>query len=327
MAQKVRKLLCELPQFDVLGDVLSSLGLKSRLFCRTELGSPWLIQFPRQEIMHFHILERGSAWLELDAKPPARALAPGDVLVIGRGHGYRIGDQPGRRAIEPISFPHEGLEGRYCLIRHGSSEGGTAMICGSFSFESAADHPLLELLPPLMHIKSTSERGTAWVDFVARLLTAEVSHVRPGTQTVVSSLTDILFVEVLRHWMGDGAAAPGWLSALKHPQIGPVLAAVHERPEALWTVEKLARRASLSRSAFSTRFARVVGESAQAYLTRLRMQRATRLLSQEHLSLGRIASAVGYDSEAAFNKAFKRWRGKTPGQLRREQGGRSDSRD
>ena len=323
MSQKTKKLLFELPRFDVLGDVLTSLGLKSRLFCRTELGAPWVIQFPCQDMMHFHILERGSAWMELDAKPPARALAPGDVVVVGRGHGYRIADQPGRRGIEPIAFPEEGAEGRYCLIRHGSVEGGTVMICGSFMFDNAADHPLLELLPAFMHIKSTAEPAVGWVDFVARLLTAEVSQMRPGTQTVVSSLTDILFVQVLRYWMGNGAAPPGWLSALKHPQIGPVLALVHEQPDAPWTVEKLARRASLSRSAFSTRFAKVVGETAQAYLTRIRMQRAAKLLGQEHMSLGRVASAVGYDSEAAFNKAFKRWRGKTPGQFRREAGGDS----
>lgn len=318
MPPKVNKLLRELPPFDVLGDVLTSLGLKSRLFCRTELGAPWVIQFPRQDIMHFHILERGTAWLELGAKPPARALAPGDVVVIGRDHGYRIADQVGRRGVEPIPFPEETSDDRYSVIRHGGSEGGTVMICGSFLFESAGEHPLLEMLPPFMHIKSTNEPSTAWINFVARLLTAEVSQVRPGTQTVVSSLTNILFVQVLRHWMDNGATPTGWLSALKHPQIGPVLAAVHERPEVSWTVDKLAKRARLSRSAFSARFAKVVGETAQAYLMRLRMQRAAKLLRNEHLSLGKIASAVGYDSEAAFNKAFKRWRGKTPGQFRRE---------
>jgi transcriptional regulator GlxA family with amidase domain len=181
------------------------------------------------------------------------------------------------------------------------------------------------MLPPFMHIKSTHEPGATWINFVARLLTGEVAQMRPGTQTVVSSLTNILFVQVLRHWMDNGAASAGWLSALKHPQVGPVLAAVHERPEAPWTVDKLAKRARLSRSAFSARFAKVVGETAQAYLMRLRMQRAAKLLRDEHLSLGQVAAGVGYDSEAAFNKAFKRWRGKTPGQFRREIDGASES--
>jgi AraC-like DNA-binding protein len=319
MPRKPNKLYYELPQFDVLGDVLRSLGLKSRVFCRAELSGPWAIEFPRQDMMHFHILERGSAWLELDAKPPPRALAPGDVMVIGSGRAFRITDQAGRRGVKPLPLPEEPLDDRFGLIRHGSAAGGTVLICGSFLFEEAAEHPLLELLPDFMHVRASSEPATAWLDLVARLLTAEVSQMRPGTQKVVSSLTDILFVQVLRQWMGEGAAMPaGWLGALQHPQIGPALAAVHERPDAVWTVDKLARRANLSRSAFSTRFAQVVGETAQAYLTRLRMQRAVRLLEKDHLSLTAIASAVGYDSEAAFNKAFKRWRGKTPGQVRRE---------
>lgn len=318
MVKRRKKLVRELTQFDVLGDVLSSLGLKSRLFCRTELGPPWLMQFPGADMMHFHIMERGSAALELEGKPPARALAPGDVVVIGRRRSYRLADQPGRTGIKPIAFPAECLDGRYDLIRHGKWEGGTVMICGAFSFDGPANHPLLELLPAFMQIKANSDPQAAWVNSVARLLTAEAAQMRPGVQTVISSLTDILFVQVLRNWMRDAAALPGWLSALQHPQIGPVLAAVHERPDARWTVAQLARRASLSRSAFSTRFAKVVGESAQAYLTRMRMQRAANLLRQEHLSLAEIASTVGYDSEAAFNKAFKRWRGKTPGQARRE---------
>jgi len=316
MPPNPNKLLRELPPYDVLGEVLTSLGLKSRLFCRTELSAPWVIQFPRQDMLHFHILERGSAWLELSAKSASRALAPGDIVVIGQGHGYRIADQAGRRGVQPIEFPEESADNRYQVLRHGHAGSGTVMICGSFLFDNAAGHPLLEMLPPLIHIKS--DPATSWIDFVARLLTAEVAQMRPGTQTVVSSLTDILFVQVLRHWMDAVATPAGWLTALKHPQIGPVLAAVHERPDAAWTVDKLARRASLSRSAFSARFAKVVGETAQDYLMRLRMQRAAKLLREEHLSLAKVASAVGYDSEAAFNKAFKRWRGKTPGQFRRE---------
>jgi AraC-like DNA-binding protein len=303
MPRKHNKLYYELPDFDVLGDVLRSLRLKSRVFCRAQLSGPWVIDFPRQNMMHFHILERGNAWLELDAKPPPRALLAGDLVVIGPGRSFRITDQPARRNVKPLPLP----------------EARAVLICGSFQFDEAADHPLLDLLPDFVQVRSNGESAATCLDLVARLLTAEVSQRQPGTQKVISSLTDILFVQALRQWMGEGTVRPaGWLGALKHPQIGPVLAAVHERPEALWTVDKLARRANLSRSAFSTRFARVVGETAQVYLTRLRMQRALTLLEQDHLSLTEIASAVGYDSEAAFSKAFKRWRGKTPGQVRRE---------
>jgi AraC-like DNA-binding protein len=141
---------------------------------------------------------------------------------------------------------------------------------------------------------------------------------RPGAQMVISRLTDVLFVQVLRDWISDSALLPGWLTALSHPQIGPALAAVHEKPDALWTVEKLARHAHLSRTAFSTRFAATVGEPPQKYLARLRMQQAARLLNQGQMSIASVASTIGYESESAFNKAFKRWHGRTPGAVRRE---------
>jgi AraC-like DNA-binding protein len=276
------------------------------------------MQFPGADLMHFHIIERGSAWLELDARQPLRALAPGDVIVIGRGHGHRLFDQPRRGGVEPITFPDELDEGRCMLVRHGRAEGGTVMICGSFSFDNAARHPLVRLLPRFMQIKAGSASGSAWVGPVARLLTAEAAAMRPGAQMVMSRLTDVLFVQVLRDWISDSALLPGWLTALSHPQIGPALAAVHEKPDAPWTVEKLAQHAHLSRTAFSTRFAATVGEPPQKYLTRLRMQQAARLLNQGQMNIASVASTIGYESESAFNKAFKRWHGRTPGAVRRE---------
>jgi AraC-like DNA-binding protein len=320
MSKKRGKIVVELAQFDVLGDVLDSLGLKSRLFCRSELAAPWVIHFGGADAMHFHIIERGTAWLEVGAKQPARALAPGDVVVVGRGQGHRLSDQPGRSDLAPIIFPDPPDDGRCTVVRHGQAGGGTVMICGSFAFQHAAGHPLLALLPRLMQIKSASGPSRAWVGPVARMLTAEAAQMRPGAQTIISHLTDVLFVQVLRDWISDGAAAPGWLMALNHPQIGPVLAAVHERPDAQWTVERLAARARLSRTAFSARFAKVVGEPARKYLMRLRMQRAANLLAQGPLSISDVAESTGYESEAAFSKAFKRWHGKTPGEMRRDTG-------
>jgi AraC-like DNA-binding protein len=155
-----------------------------------------------------------------------------------------------------------------------------------------------------------------WLGAVVNLLSHEAGQLQPGSEIVISRLTDLLFIQVLRAWMREHAPRQGWLAALSHPQIGPVLAAVHEQPERAWTVEALAALAHLSRSAFSARFAKVVGEPAQTYLMRLRMQAAARLISERRASLAEIAAATGYESEAAFNKAFKRWHGLAPGQFR-----------
>lgn len=142
---------------------------------------------------------------------------------------------------------------------------------------------------------------------------------KPGTATILSRLTDILFVQVLRAWLAEQPDQPSWLSGLNDPRVGPALALIHERPGEAWTVETLAAKVGLSRSPFTVRFTKVVGESPQAYLTRVRMQRAARLIREQDDSLGRIAHAVGYESESSFNKAFKRQYRQTPGQFRREE--------
>jgi AraC-like DNA-binding protein len=277
--------------------------------------------FPADNLAHFHIVERGGAWLEMEGLKSPSALAPGDLVVISRRNAYRLVDQPGRKGVEAIQFPPPDPSGRCMLLRQG--HGATSvLICGSFAFEEAEDHPLLALLPKVMHLRGgTSSQSNPWLESMSRFLIAEASAMKPGTQTIVSRLTDILFVQVLRAWLADQPNRPNWLSGLNDSRIGPALALIHERPEEAWTVEMLAGKVGLSRSPFTVRFTRVVGESPQAYITRVRMQRAARLLREQDASLGQIALKVGYESESSFSKAFKRQYRKTPGQFRKERHG------
>jgi AraC-like DNA-binding protein len=318
MKQKQQKLLRELAGFDVLADVLSTLGLHSRLFCRSELQAPWAMAFPGDELVHFHIVERGSAWLEMARAKSPIALAPGDVVVIGRGAAYCVVDQPGRDDVQPIRFPPPDPSGRCTLLRQGRDGATSVLICGSFSFDRAEDHPVLALLPKVMHLRGGVAPSNVWLESLSRFLLAEASDMKPGAATVLSRLTDILFVQVLRAWLAEQPDHPSWLSGLNDVRVGPALALIHEHPGEAWTVETLAARVGLSRSAFTVRFARIVGEPPQGYLTRVRMQRAARLLREHDQSLGRVALAVGYESESSFNKAFKRQYRKTPGQFRKE---------
>lgn len=236
------------------------------------------------------------------------------MLVIRSPAGHRLANLPGKRPVAPIVFSAEDDAGRMQTLRHGNAaKPDHVIVCGSFALQHAADHPLLRLLPPVMRLRPDA---ADWLGAVARLLSHEASQLQPGSEIVISRLTDLLFIQVLRAWMREHAPQQGWLAALSHPQIGPVLAAVHEQPERAWTVEALAALAHLSRSAFSARFAKVVGEPAQTYLMRLRMRAAARLVSERRASLAEIAAATGYESEAAFSKAFKRWHGLAPGQFR-----------
>jgi AraC-like DNA-binding protein len=318
MEQKRQKLVRRLAGFDVLADVLGTLGLRSRLFCRSELAAPWAMAFPGDELAHFHIIERGGVWLEVEGERSLVALAPGDVVVIARGNAYRLVDQPGREVVHAIEFPRADPSGRCVFLRQGRGGATSVLICGSFSFEEAEDHPVLALLPKVMHLRGGVSPSGAWREALSRFLIAEASVMQPGTATILSRLTDILFVQVLRAWLAEQPESPSWLSGLNDPRIGPALALIHERPGDAWTVDKLASKVGLSRSPFTVRFGRVVGESPQAYLTRVRMQQAARLIRESKASLGQVALAVGYESESSFSKAFKRQYRKTPGQFRRE---------
>jgi hypothetical protein len=265
MKEKRPKLVQEIPGFDVLADVLGTLGLRSRLFCRSDVATPWVMTFPADNLAHFHIVERGGAWLEMEGLKSPSALAPGDLVVVGRRNAYRLVDQPGRKGVEAIQFPPPDPSGRCILLRQG--HGATSvLICGSFAFEEAEDHPLLALLPKVMHLRGGTSQSNPWLESMSRFLIAEASAMKPGTQTIVSRLTDILFVQVLRAWLADQPDRPNWLSGLNDSRIGPALALIHERPEEAWTVEMLAAKVGLSRSPFTVRFTRVVGESPQAYI-------------------------------------------------------------
>jgi len=310
-----RQVLRELTGFDVLSDVLGSLGLRSRLFCRSQLAAPWTMSFAAGALSHFHIIERGGVWLLRRGHAPL-ALAAGDLLVIRRGTAYQLSDEPAAHTAHLVKLPEGPDSGRCVQLRNGRKGPMSAMICGSFAFEREDDHPLLALLPALMHLRAATQ-GAAWIEPLGRMLLAEATDMRPGAETVLSRLTDVLFVQILRAWLAEQRVPPSWLKALSDARIGPALALMHENPGHSWTVGRLAASIGMSRSPFTARFTRLVGTPPQAYLTQLRMQRAARLLREHARGLGEIARAVGYESEAAFNRAFKRHHGSTPGRYRR----------
>jgi AraC-like DNA-binding protein len=203
------------------------------------------------------------------------------------------------------------------VIRHGGGGAETQLICGSFQFENAAESPLLSLLPSLIHIRGNGSEAEDWLASTLQLLAFEARQARPGAKTVISRLTEIIFVQAVRAWMENQPAGQrGWLGALRDPQIGTALELIHHAPERPWSVATLAREVAMSRSPFAARFTALVGEPPLAYLTHWRMHRAARLLRSDSLSVGEVAERVGYESAAAFSKAFKRCFGQAPGAYR-----------
>lgn len=308
----------DVPGTDVLSDVMTTLGLETRLFCRTELSAPWALAFPKSDFAHFHAIERGGGWIELDGRKEPVPLTAGDLVVVPRGGAYRIADAPGRRAKPLKEALRTERNGRCAVLREGGGGPETWMICGSFRFRRGDGHPLLTILPPVMRLPGERGQAPGWLKTTLELIGAEARSARPGSETIVSRLTDVLFVQVVRAWLESEEPAQGsWLAALADVRIGAALAAVHAHPSRAWSVAGLAAEAGMSRSPFAARFTAVVGEPPLAYVTRWRIQLACALLESPDLSLAEIASRVGYETETAFNRAFKRARGLPPGAFRK----------
>ncbi|WP_321476244.1 AraC family transcriptional regulator [uncultured Paludibaculum sp.] len=301
---------------DVLTDVLNGLGLQSRLFCRSRLSAPWGLSFEKSDLAHFHWIERGGCWLHCKGhlRRP-RPLSAGDLVVLPHGDGYYLSDQPGGSAVPVMDLVGGDGTGRCRLLMQGGDGPVTSMLCGSFSFIREGV-PLLGLLPAVLCIRDGEDAGQDHVEPLMRALTDESENMRPGWETVVTRLMDILFVRVIRTWLTEQPKDSHWLAALNDRQIHTALSLMHERPEYPWTLQSLSRAAGLSRSPFASRFTLSVGEPPLTYLTRLRMHRAARALRERGVSLSEAAQVAGYASEIAFGKAFKRVMGIPPGAYR-----------
>ncbi len=297
---------------------MNSLRLHSRVFCRSELKAPWGMSLPASDFAHFHVVERGGAWLRLKGQPPL-ALAGGDLVVVPHGTGHMLTDSPATKA-RPLAEmagtrPHPGG----CTVMRSQGGGAeTQLVCGSFRFERREAHPLLALLPPVIHLRPAQGEATEWLAATLRFLAWETREGRPGTEAIVSRLTDVIFVQVLRAWVDSlPEGSGGWLGALRDRQVGAALGHIHRAPEQPWTNASLASAVGMSRSRFAARFSALVGEPPLAYLTRWRMETAAELLDEPGLGLGEVAARVGYESEAAFSKAFRRQFGAPPSAWRR----------
>ncbi|MEZ5318186.1 MAG: AraC family transcriptional regulator [Vicinamibacterales bacterium] len=313
---------------DVLTDVLQAIRVRSVVSGRLECTAPWGLGIPGGHPT-FYLVTRGTCWLSLDqaggpaASPRTVQIDGGDFVVLPRGQGHAILDSPAtpvRPVVEVLtSCPRKQKCQPGGIFRYGGDDGATTtLVWGCFEVETGAYDPLLLSLPPLIHVRGDQGTTVRWLEATMQFVASEMASGLPGAETVVSRLADILFVQAIRaHLAEAGSDAGGWLRALMDPQVGAALSLIHETPEAPWTVESLAQRIGLSRSAFAARFADLVGEPPLTYITRWRMGQAARMLRAGSAPIGEIAQRVGYEAEAAFNKAFKRWNGVPPGVFRR----------
>jgi AraC-like DNA-binding protein len=304
---------------DVLTDVLKTLKLRGRVFCSSELSAPWAMSLPTSDYAHFHVVERGGAWLQLADEKQPRPLASGDLIIVPHGRGHVLSDHPKTRPT-PLAQLIKGGQGGCHLMEFGGGGALTRMICGSFQFDNEARSPLRSILPPLIHLNHAQNRLGEWLEPTLKMLALEARQPQPGSETLISRLLDIIFVQALRVWIAsEPQSSGGWLGALRDPQIGAALSLMHREPGRAWSVDSLAQAVSMSRSPFAARFSALVGEPPLTYLTRWRMYLASSLLAGERLNVGEVAARIGYQSDAAFSKAFKRHFGYAPLTVKRMQ--------
>ncbi len=302
---------------DPLGEALHVLRMSGAYYCRSELTAPWGLDLPPMTgYMWFHVVTHGRCWLDTQASEP-QVLEPGAFALVPHGEGHILRSDPTARARAIAELPLEQVSDRYEVLRHGGGGTPTIMICGAVRFDHPAARDLVGLMPEIICLEPPGSLESEWMHMTLRLIATEAKALHPGGETVITRLCDVLIVQAIRRWISDDSAARrGWVGALHDPQIGRAISLVHRDPARAWTVESLAQEVALSRSAFAARFSELVGESPMAYVTRWRMQVAKGWLSEADLTVSQVAMRLGYGSEAAFNRAFKRIVGVPPGAMK-----------
>jgi len=303
---------------DPLGETLHLLRLNGTLYCRSELTAPWGVDMPAfAGYMMFHVVTAGHCWLEVDGEEP-RLLQQGSLTLMPHGNGHCIRSSQTANTKPLFEIPVEKVSDRYEIMRYGGDGDLTHLTCGVVSFDHVAGQRLIAQLLKVLQIDSWGEEEEgSWLQSTLRFITREARELRPGGETVITHLADILIIQAIRTWIDSAPEAnQGWLAALRDNHVGRALAAIHREPEKNWTVALLAKEVGMSRSGFSARFTHLVGESAKHYLTHWRMHLARAQLLETSDTLAILADRHGYQSEAAFCRAFKRVFGVPPGSVR-----------
>ena len=309
---------------DVLGDVLDVARVESALLATFDAWAPWGIDLPERRGASFHAVVAGTCWFAVEGQEPRR-LAPGDLVLLPTGVRHRLTADPGlplRRFDEDLKRELITPAGELVIPGPGAR---TRILCAGYTYDGDTAHPLLSVLPRVLHVETNQPRTGPWLRPVLDLLAHEANGgAREGSSVAAVRLLDVLLVHVVRSWLDgeadDGAVAlPGasWLRGLRDPLSARALAALHERPGRDWTLDTLATQLHVSRATLARRFTANVGEPPLTYLSRWRMELAARQLRGTDEPIAVIARRVGYTSEYAFNRAFTRLRGCPPGRYRR----------
>jgi len=326
---------------DTLSDVLRTVRLQGAVFFYLSGGRRWAAEAPAsrelaplvmpgaEHVMEYHVVTGGDCWAGIVGEPPVR-LTHGDIVLFPHGDAHVLSSEPGMRADPNVSWFYEAQLDQLPLriaydgvnapmLAPPGHTGLTTLACGFLSCDIRPFNPLIAALPRLLHLPA-ADPGDSFAHLIERAV-AESHARRPGGEAMLARMSEMLFVDAVRRYLDSlPPDTTGWLAGLRDPFVGRALALLHEKPARAWTLDELGRQVGLSRSPLHERFVQFVGQPPMQYLTHWRMQLAAGLLRNSNSTVGAIALEVGYRSEAAFARAFKRLVGQPPAAWRRTLG-------
>ena len=315
---------------DVLSDVLRSVRLTGAVYFDFDLSSPWVAEAPpsreiaatvmpgAQRVIEYHLIARGACWGHVVGEPPIR-LKEGDLILFPQGDPHVLSSAPGMRAAPDMSlFVRSTTPLPLVYERGGGGPERTRIVCCFLGCDERPFNPLLTALPRTIHLSGAgNEAASGWLATLLNIAVRESGSVRAGRDNILARMSELMFVEAIRRYVEAlEPAETGWLAGLRDPVVGQALAALHGAAAKAWTVESLGRAVGASRSVLADRFAEMVGQPPIQYLALWRMQLASRLLLEGE-AVAEVATAVGYVSEAAFSRTFKKLVGEAPATWRR----------
>ena len=317
------------PRIDVLSEVLRTVRLTGATFFSAEFRAPWGVTSPSVDVLSpgrsgsdahlvlYHFVLEGHARARVEGGPDV-SLSPGDIVAFPHGHPHRLWH--GRTSAWHDTGPavRRALAGNLELVRAGGHGDTTRFVCGYFSCERRAGQTFLAGLPPLLKVSVRDGNRMQWLEDAIRFLAMEAASDLAGRAALLTKLSEALFVDTLRRWMmALPAGQVGWLAGARDDVVGRALALLHREPARRWSIDSLAREVGASRSTVASRFAHFLHEPPMTYLTRWRLQLGARLLETTQQGVVDVAATVGYESGAAFTRAFSREYGMPPGRYRR----------
>jgi len=315
---------------DAFSEVLNGVRLTGALFFSAQFSAPWRLSTPHcrtlaaalapaaPHLLIYHFIVEGSARARLDGSPDVD-LSAGDIVVFPHGDSHELAGGSGASTIENAAVLLKISTRDISPMQAGGGGAVTRFVCGYLTVDPLLCGPILESLPPILKVNVRSDRSGQWLEQSILHLVEEAASDRPGSEAMLAKLSEALFVETLRRYVaGLPDQTTGWLAGARDPVVGKSLALLHRRAHHPWTIAALAAEVGVSRSALVSRFSRYLSDAPMAYLTGWRLRLAAQALTSSPKGVADIAAAVGYESEAAFNRAFKRAFGTPPARYRRQ---------